>query len=65
MKHTIYENPITHKFAVIRLPSRFIEGDTIQVPPSARWFRTREEALATLSDLFDQEEEVHVDDCLH
>ena len=65
MKHTIFKNPITHKFAVIRLPSKFVEGDTIHVPPTARWFRTRKEALATLPDLFDQEENVPVDDRQH
>jgi hypothetical protein len=57
MKHTIYEDAITHKFAVIRLPPRFIEGDKLPVPATARWFVTREEALATLSQLFDQEED--------
>lgn len=64
MKHALYEDPNTHKFAVIRLPSRFLEGDEVPIPPSARWFETREEALATIGDLFDQEEEDHVDEWL-
>jgi hypothetical protein len=62
MKHTLYEDPITHKFAVIRLPARFVDGDRVPVPPTARWFGTREEALATLSDLFNQDEDVHVEE---
>jgi hypothetical protein len=62
MKHTLYEDPITHKFAVIRLPARFFDGDRVPVPRTARWFGTREEALATLSDLFNQDEDVHVEE---
>lgn len=58
MKHTIYEDPVTHKFAVIRLPPTFIEGDNVVVPALIKWFETREEALATLSSLFDQDEDV-------
>jgi hypothetical protein len=65
VKHTIYEDRITHKFAVIRLPARFVEGDTVPVPPSTRWFETREQALASLSDLFDQDEDVPVEGRLH
>ena len=55
MRHALYEDPITHKFAVIQLPSKFIEGDKVPVPPAARWFATREEALATIAELFDQD----------
>ena len=65
MKYTIYEDRITHAFAVIRLPVRFVEGDTVPVPPSTRWFGTREEALATLSNLFDQDDDVPSEDSLH
>lgn len=65
MRHTLYEDPITHKFAVIRLPSRCIDGDRVPIPPTARWFGTREEALATICDLFDQDENGDHDDCLH
>jgi hypothetical protein len=64
MRHTLYEDPITHKFAVIRLPSRHIEGDKVPIPPTARWFDTRDEALATLSHLFDQDEDADVEECL-
>ena len=65
MRHTLYEDPVTHRFALIRLPSRYIEGEKVPIPPSARWFGTREEAVATISDLFEQDEGEHSDDCLH
>ena len=65
MRHTLYEDPVTHKFAVIRLPWRHSEGDKVPIPRTARWFSTREEALATISDLFDQDEDGHSDDYLH
>lgn len=60
MRHTLNEDPITHKFAVIRLPWRYREGDKVPIPRTARWFGTREEALATISDLFDQDGTVTV-----
>ena len=62
MRHGLYEDPVTHKFAVFRLPPTFIDGDETPIPPTVRWFPTREEALATL---FDQDEDVCVDDGVH
>ena len=62
MQHTIYEDPITHRFAVLSLPARFVDGDKVPVRSVTRWFGTQEEALATLSDLFNQDEDVHVED---
>lgn len=56
MKYTIYEDPHTHRFAVVKLPAKFVEGDAIPVPPSVRWFQTRDEVVATLSELFNEEE---------
>ena len=47
MRHTLYEDPITRKFAVIRLPSRYLEGDKLLIPPTARWFDTRDTARAS------------------
>jgi hypothetical protein len=44
MKHTFYEDPITHQFALIRLPGTFAEGDVIPILPTDRWFSSREEA---------------------
>jgi hypothetical protein len=56
VKHTIYEDRITHKFAIIRLPEKFAEGDKLPIPPTTRWFSTREETVAALPDLLDQDE---------
>ncbi len=56
MKHTIYEDPITHKFALIRLPSGFNEADKLPIPSTNRWFDTHEEAVAALSELLNLEE---------
>lgn len=56
MKHAIYEDPATHKFTVVRLPPKFREGDKLTILPSARWFGTREEAVATLAELLNQDE---------
>lgn len=50
MRHGLYEDPITHKFAVIRLPSMFHDGDEVPIPRTPRWYETREEAVATLLD---------------
>ena len=62
MRHTLYEDPITHKFALIRLPSAHIEGDTIPIPQTVRWFCTRQEAVARLANLFDEDEDGQNDD---
>jgi hypothetical protein len=32
MKHALYEDPITHKFALIRLPEPFADGDRVADP---------------------------------
>jgi hypothetical protein len=56
MKHTIYEDPITHKFAIIRLPMKFADGDKLPILPATQWFPTREEAIATLPELFNEDE---------
>jgi len=57
MKHTIYEDPITHKFAWIRVPPTFEEGDKLPIPPTVRWLDTREEAIAVLPTLLDEDED--------
>ena len=56
MKHALYEDPITHQFALIRLPEQFAEGDAIPILPTERWFDTREEAVAALPELLNQDE---------
>ena len=57
MKHALYEHPTTHKFALIRLPEQYAEGDTVPMLPSDHWFSSREEALAALPALFDETED--------
>jgi hypothetical protein len=56
MKHVIYEDLKTHKFALIRLPKEYADGDELPIGPLERWFATREEAVAALSDLFNLDE---------
>jgi len=56
MKHTLYEHPTTHKFALIRLPDKFADGDALPTQPTDQWFSTREEALAALPELFKQDD---------
>jgi hypothetical protein len=56
MKYTIYEDPITHKYALLRLPDKFVNGDKLTVPPTDRWFDSHEEAVAALPELFKREE---------
>jgi hypothetical protein len=56
VKHTIYEDPITRRFALIRLPARFVDGDKLPIPPATHWFNTREEAMAALPELLNQDE---------
>jgi hypothetical protein len=56
MKHTLFEDPITHKFALIRVPNTFADGDRVPVLPTERWFSTRAEAVAALSELLNRDE---------
>lgn len=56
MKHAIYEDPTTHKFAIIRVPVKFADGDRLPIPPDARWFDTHDAAVSALPDLFNQDE---------
>ena len=55
MKSAIYEHPVTHRFALIHLPDKFIEGDKVPVLSDDRWFDSREEAVAVLPELLDLE----------
>jgi hypothetical protein len=56
VKHTLYEDPITHRFALIKLPDKFLDGDPLHIQPTDRWFATRDEAIASLPELLDLEE---------
>jgi hypothetical protein len=56
VKHAIYEDPKTHRFAIVRLPEKFWDGDRLPVAENARWFDTHAEAVAALPTLFDEDE---------
>ena len=56
MKYTMYEDPRTHAFALVALPSRFVDGDKLTVGDVDRWFGTRDEAIAAVPDLLNREE---------
>ena len=56
MKHTIYEDPITRKFAIVPLPPKFADGDKLPIPSALRWFDTREDAVAALPELLNHED---------
>jgi hypothetical protein len=55
MKYTLYEDPVTHKFALVRLPDRFVNDDKLSILATERWFDNREEAIAALPELLNQE----------
>ena len=55
MRYTLYEHPVTHKFALVRLPDKFVDGDELPILPTERWFDNREEAIAALPELLNQE----------
>lgn len=56
MRYTIYEDPVTHKFAFLPLPSKFVIGDELPIVATDRWFASREEAVAALPDLLNRDE---------
>jgi hypothetical protein len=56
MKYAIYEDPLTHKFALLALSSQFVDGDTPPIVDVDRWFSSREEVVAALPDLLNREE---------
>jgi hypothetical protein len=56
MKYVLYEDPLTHQFALLALPKRFVDGDRLPVNDVDRWFGSREEAIAAVPDLLNREE---------
>jgi hypothetical protein len=56
MKYALYEDPRTHAFALVALPTRFVSGDDLTGTAVDRWFGSREEAIAALPDLLNREE---------
>jgi hypothetical protein len=57
MKHAIYEDPVTGKFALIRVPQTFAEGDKLPIPPTVQWLDTRDDVVAALPGLLDIDED--------
>jgi len=57
MKYTIYEDPITHQFAHVPLPSRVLDGDRLPAVQTDRWFESHDAAVAALSELLDRDED--------
>jgi hypothetical protein len=53
MKYAIYEDPVTHRFAHLPLPSRFVDGDELPAVVTDRWFESRDAAVAGLVELLD------------
>jgi len=56
MRYTIIEDPLTHRFAFVPLPPRFVEGDKLPVVVPDRWFVSRADAVAALPDLLNRDE---------
>ena len=56
MRYTIYEDPLTHQFALLPLPVHFLDGDELPITPTDRWFASHEEAVAALPDLLNRED---------
>jgi hypothetical protein len=57
MKYALYEDPLTHKFALLALPYQFIEGDKLPITNVDHWFGSRDEAIASLAGLLNREEQ--------
>jgi hypothetical protein len=55
MKYTIYEDPISHRFAHAPLPADFLEGDPLPALVTERWFESHAAAVAALSEILDRE----------
>jgi hypothetical protein len=62
MRYTIYEDPLTHRFAFLPLPKMFVDGDKFPIVATDRWFASHAEAVAALSELLTQEESEPVSD---
>ena len=58
MKHTIYEDPVTRKFALVRIPAKYVDGDRLPLPPTTRWLDSHEAAVASLAGLLEEEEDI-------
>ena len=57
MKYALCEDPRTHRFAIVPLVSRSGDDEAAPIPATARWFNSREEAIAALPDLLSGDED--------
>ena len=55
MKYTLYEHPVTHKCAQVRLPDKFIDDHKLPILPTERWFYNRVEAIVALPELLNRD----------
>ena len=67
MKYMMYEDTITHRFALLPLPSQFVDGDALPAITIDRWFDSHAAAVAALPELFTRDElepEARADDAV-
>jgi hypothetical protein len=55
VRYTLYEHPVTHKFALVHVPYNFADDDKLPILPTERWFDSREDAIAALPELLNRE----------
>ena len=51
MKYAICEDPVTRRFALVRVPDKFVDGDELPILPTDK----REGAVAELPELLNLE----------
>jgi hypothetical protein len=56
MTYTIYQDSLTHKFALLALSARSVGRDRLPVVETDRWYDSCQEAIAALSDLLNRED---------
>src|SRR4029453_15039125 len=67
MKYMIYEDAITHRFAFLPLPNRFVDGDALPAIAIDRWFDSPPAPVGALPELFTRDEhepDARVDDAV-
>jgi len=55
VKYAICEDPVTRRFALVRVPDKFVDGDELPILPTERSFDNREGAVAELPELLNLE----------
>lgn len=56
MRYALFADPVTHKFALVRLPNRYVDGDKLRILATDQWFDSHEEAVAAVPGLLNREE---------